>query len=220
MDENSLDRPLLIYDGDCSFCKAWIHYWKTLTRERVLYAPCQEASFRFPDIPKDQFASAVQLILPNGEVRSGAHAVFSTLQSVSGKGWMLRLYDHFPGVEAITEAGYRVVARNRSLGYSVTKSLWGVPVEPATYRLTSWLFLRLLGAIYLIAFASFGVQAAGLIGSGGILPVAQFLPEVRQYLGAAAYWSAPTLLWFGSGDAFLKTVWIAGGVSLCRYFLG
>ena len=220
MDENLLDRPLLVFDGDCSFCKAWIHYWKGLTGDRLLYEPYQEAGSRFPDIRKEQFASAVQLILPNGEVRSGAHAVFSALESVPGNGWMLRLYDHVPGVEAVTEAGYRVVARNRSLGYSLTKLLWGIPVEPPANRLSSWLFLRLLGAIYLIAFASFGVQAAGLIGSGGILPVAQFLPAVRQYLGASAYWSAPTVLWFGSSDAFLKAVWLAGVCLSLAVFLG
>ena len=220
MDRNSLDRPLLVFDGDCSFCKAWIHYWKGLTGDRLLYEPYQEAGSRFPGIPKEQFASAVQLILPNGEVRSGAHAVFSALESVPGNGWMLRLYDHVPGVEAVTEAGYRVVARNRSLGYSLTKLLWGIPVEPPANRLSSWLFLRLLGAIYLIAFASFGVQAAGLIGSGGILPVAQFLPAVRQYLGASAYWSAPTVLWFGSSDAFLKAVWLAGVCLSLAVFLG
>ncbi len=76
MDENRPDRPLLVFDGDCSFCKAWIHHWKILTADRVLYAPSQEVGSRFPDIPQKQFASAVQLIFPNGEVRSAAHAVF------------------------------------------------------------------------------------------------------------------------------------------------
>ena len=191
MDGTALDRPLLIFDGDCSFCKVWIGYWKALTGDRIDYAPYQEAGARFPRIPTKQFASAVQLVLPGGEVRSGAYAVFTALESVPGRGWMLWAYDHVPGVEGATEAGYRVVARNRSLGYWITKWLWGIPVEPPTYSLSTWIFLRLLGAIYGMAFASFGVQASGLIGSGGIVPVAQFLPAVRQYLGASAYWSAP-----------------------------
>jgi lipase maturation factor 1 len=214
-DKSLLDRPLLVFDGDCAFCKAWIAYWKNLTGERVLYAPSQEVGSRFPEISPKQFASAVQLFLPGGEVRSSAHAVFSALESVPGKGWMLWAYDNLPGVEGMTEAGYRMVAHNRSFGYWLTKKLWGIPVAPATFQLASWLFLRLLGAIYLIAFASFGVQATGLIGSQGILPVAKFLPAVRQYLGASAYWSAPTLLWFGTSDTLLKSVWLAGvGLSL------
>ena len=41
-----------------------------------------------------------------------------------------------------------------------------------TYEAVCWLFLRLLGAVYVIAFLSLAVQVEGLIGSKGILPVA------------------------------------------------
>ena len=44
---------------------------------------------------------------------------------------------------------------------------------------TVGVFLRLLGLTYFIAFSSFGVQAIGLIGSHGILPVGEFLRAVR-----------------------------------------
>ena len=103
-----------------------------------------------------------------------------------------------------------MIARHRSFAFQVTRLLWGNPVRPETYQVTTWLFLRLLGAIYLVAFASFGVQAAGLIGSSGILPVSDFLRGVREYLGTSAYWNVPTLLWLSSGDAFLRVIWIAG----------
>lgn len=83
-------------------------------------------------------------------------------------------------------------------------------MRPETYYVTSWLFLRLLGAIYLVAFASFGAQAAGLIGSHGILPVTDFLRGMHEYLGVSAYWNVPTLLWLNSGDVFLRVIWIAG----------
>ncbi len=210
IEEDFPHRPLLVFDGDCSFCKALVEYGKRITGERVEYAPYQEVGPRFPRIAPEDFASAVKLILPDGEVRSGAHAVFSTFERTPGKGWMLELYTRIPGVAPISETAYRAVARHRSLAYRVTKLLWGIPLEPATDRLSSWLFLRLLGAIYLIAFASFGAQASGLIGSRGILPVAEFLPAVRQYLGASAYWSVPTSLWFSSSDSFIRANWIAG----------
>jgi predicted DCC family thiol-disulfide oxidoreductase YuxK len=210
MEEHVPDRPLLVFDGDCSFCKALVDYGKQITGERVRYAPYQEVGPQFPRISREDFASAVKLILPGGEVRSGAHAVFSALERTPGKGWMLELYSRIPGVAPISETAYRAVARHRSLAYRVTKLLWGIPLEPAAARLSTWLFLRLLGAIYLIAFASFGVQAPGLIGSRGILPVAEFLPAVRQYLGASAYWSVPTSLWFSSSDGFIRANWMAG----------
>jgi hypothetical protein len=73
-------------------------------------------------------------------------------------------------------------------------------------------FLRLLGVIYLIAFWSYGVQAAGLIGSHGILPFAGYLKAARSAWGVAAYWNVPTVLWLCPNDAGLLAVWLTGCV--------
>lgn len=210
MDREADDRPLLIFDGDCGFCRVWVEYWKGLTGERVSYAPFQEAAERLPQVSREEFTSAVKLILPDGEVRSGAHAAFTALASVPDKRWPLWLYEHLPGTRTVCEAAYGVIARHRSVALRATRLLWGIPVRPETYNVTSWLFLRLLGAIYLVAFASFGVQAAGLIGSHGILPVTDFLRGMHEYLGVSAYWNVPTLLWLNSGDVVLRVTWIAG----------
>src|SRR5437588_10577967 len=210
MPEDSLDRPLLVFDGECPFCRAWVDYWKRLMGDRVAYAPFQDIGARLPEISREEFANAVKLILPDGEVRSGAHAVFSALATVPEKQATLWSYEKIPGFAAASEAAYGVFARHRSFFYRVTKFLWGVPLEPETYRASIWLFLRVLGAIYLIAFASFGVQAAGLIGSHGILPIADFLRAAHDYFGPAAYWNVPTVLWLNRSDAFIKADWIAG----------
>lgn len=210
MDDDSLGRPLLVFDGECPFCRAWVEYWKRLTGERVLYVAYQEVGQRFPNVPQADFASAVKLILPGGEVRSGAHAVFTLLALLPGRRWMLWFYLHVPGFALVAETAYGIISRHRSFCYRATQLLWGIPVEAETFDIGSWLFLRMLGATYLIAFTSFGVQAAGLIGSHGISPVAEFLHSVREYYGAAGYWEVPTLLWLNSSDAMLKVVWIAG----------
>ena len=73
-------------------------------------------------------------------------------------------------------------------------------------------FLRAIGAIYVAAFVSFGIQAPGLIGSHGILPVADYLGAVAQSAGASRFWFAPTVLWLSSSDTMLATVWILGAV--------
>jgi predicted DCC family thiol-disulfide oxidoreductase YuxK len=209
---DSLDRATVVFDGECSFCRVWIDYWKQLTGERIEYVAFQEIGDRFRDFPRKDFASAVQLFLPSGEVRSGAHAVFSLFALLPGKTWMLWMYQHLPGFALIGEFAYRVVASNRSFGYWATRAFWGIPVQVETFRLASWLFLRMLGAIYLIAFWSFGGQAAGLIGSHGISPVAEFLRSVREYYGVG-FGQVPTLFWVNSGDGAIKAVWI-GGVCL------
>jgi lipase maturation factor 1 len=85
-------------------------------------------------------------------------------------------------------------------------------LRPPLSPLTARLFLRILGAIYTIAFVSFGVQAAGLIGSHGILPISDFLTAVRAGAGRAALYEVPTLLWFNASDAAIAALWIAGAI--------
>ncbi len=78
-------------------------------------------------------------------------------------------------------------------------------------------FLRILGLIYFVAFVSFGTQAAGLIGSHGILPVGEYL-QAAGHSGAG--WEVPTLLWLRSTDAAVAAVWILGAVcALAAVFL-
>jgi len=56
-----------------------------------------------------------------------------------------------------------------------------------TFAGSRWLFLRLLGAIYLIAFVSLAVQITGLVGEHGLLPSASDASLLaRAWAGAAA----------------------------------
>lgn len=67
---------------------------------------------------------------------------------------------------------------------------------------SSELFVRLLGGVYLLAFASLWPQLAGLIGDSGVLPAAPFLRAVAEQLGPARFVRLPTLFWLGcSNDA-------------------
>jgi lipase maturation factor 1 len=80
----------------------------------------------------------------------------------------------------------------------------------STYAVTRWIFLRALGLVYLIAFASRWVQVKGLIGSQGILPADQSLQVLKGYLGSERYRLVPTLFWFGSSDLALQLACAAG----------
>ena len=71
-------------------------------------------------------------------------------------------------------------------------------------------FLRGLGLVYFIAFLSVGVQAAGLIGSHGILPFENFLRAIRENFGDSAWRLAPTVLWLVPKDGALTAVWLMG----------
>jgi len=81
------------------------------------------------------------------------------------------------------------------------------------YYLTRWVFLRLLGLIYLVAFVSYWVQVEGLVGSGGILPAEGLAQALREHLGLKAYRVAPSLFWLYPHDAMLHIL-CGGGVAL------
>ncbi len=79
-----------------------------------------------------------------------------------------------------------------------------------TYALSRWLFLRMMGIVYLLAFASFWPQIPGLIGRNGILPTEAFLQGLKVTAGALSYWLCPTLAWFNASDQFLQLLAAAG----------
>ena len=210
MDSSASDKPILVYDGDCGFCRLWIDRWRALTGDRVRYAPFQEVAGQFPEIPREAFARAVQLILPGGEVFSAAHAVFRTLALVPGCAWMLWLYQNPPGVAFVAEFFYKFVARHRNPLYRLTRLFWGKHFERPAFSLASWLFLRLLGVTYFFAFLSFATQILGLVGQNGLLPVGEFLGMVNARVGSERYWFFPTLAWLGSSDTALQLMSVGG----------
>lgn len=91
----------------------------------------------------------------------------------------------------------------------------GIPTRKS-YFISTALFLRLLGSIYLVAFVSLWTQVIGLIGSAGIVPIASYLERAHVQLGSEAYWKLPTLLWLGANDSALH-VWCALGSVLALY---
>jgi predicted DCC family thiol-disulfide oxidoreductase YuxK len=198
----------LVYDGDCAICRYWVIYWQGLTHGRVVFRPYQEAAADFPTIPVETFQRAIQLIEPDGRVYSGAAATFRVLRHAPGRAAWWWSYAHLPGIAAMCEWAYAFFARRRGLLSRLTKILWGPELQAESYALVSWFFLRLLGAIYIAAFASLGVQIVGLIGRNGILPVGDYLAAAHRAFGDSAYRVLPTLFWVNSGD----TVLVAGTV--------
>src|SRR5216117_1470812 len=210
---NPPPKPLMIWDGECHFCKRWIERWREITGGKVDYATYQDAAHRFPEIPVEQFKRAVALIEPTGEAFFAAEAVHRSLGYRSSRKWLAWSYDHVPGFAAISETAYKFIARHRSIGSTVTRLLWGKDVRPPTYFWARRWFLRALGLTYLIAFVSLWVQVDGLIGGDGVSPLNQLLPAVRAQLGRDAYALLPTLCWFSTSNAFLHFL-CGGGVVL------
>ena len=87
--------------------------------------------------------------------------------------------------------------------------------EPPRFALSRGLFLRLLGFVYFVAFASLAPQLAGLVGSDGLLPAAGYLERAYDLWGRDAYVQLPTLLWLSPGDALLSMLcWLGIALSI------
>jgi len=108
-------KPLLLFDGDCGFCRQWIERWRRFTGDAVDYAPFQAEAARFPEIPRERLAEAVHLVEPDGRVTRGAEAVFRALAAAPGRSWILSLYEDLPGLAGASEFFYRRVARPRAV---------------------------------------------------------------------------------------------------------
>ena len=188
-----------------------------MTADKVDYTTYQQAGDRFHEISPEQFNRSLVLIQSDGTVFFAAEAAYRSLASHRSREWLAWGYDHVPGFAAVSETGYGFIARHREFASAITRLLWGKDVRRPTYFWAQRWFLRVLGAIYLIAFVSLWVQVDGLIGSNGTSPVNQFFSAARGQVGTDAYGLLPTLCWFNSSDAFLH--FLCGSGALCSLLL-
>ncbi|MBI5245702.1 MAG: lipase maturation factor family protein [Elusimicrobia bacterium] len=212
-----MKRPLLIFDGDCGFCRVWIERWRIATEGKVEYEPYQTAAARHKEVPREDYAEAVHL-LERGRVSRGAEAVFRSLSYAPGFAWLPRVYA-VPGISRVTELAYRFVAARRPQFSRLSRLLYGATPAPAPIARTTRLALAGIGLCYLLAFTSLGFQLRGLIGSNGVMPAAAWLDAARAQLGASRYWLIPTVAWFSASDAALAAyAWLGALASLGLIF--
>lgn len=202
------NKPTLLFDGDCSFCRTWVERWRKSVGKAVKFRSYQEAHNDFPQVSEADCRQSVQLIHEDGSVESGAGAVFSVLERGGESGWRWT-YDHIPGFRALSESFYSLVAGHRSAAYSAM-GFFSFGAAGSSYVFSSWLFLKLLGVVYLIAFISFGVQAFGLIGKDGILPVSEYMARVKATLADSWISQVPSLFGISGGDWMIQLVIVAG----------
>ncbi len=206
-------KPLLIYDGDCGFCNYWVRHWRGLTGNAVAYAPYQQVGHQYPGISEGEFRGGVQYIDGHGTHQGGgAKASFLTLSHAPGKKFWLGLYRHAPGFAPVSELVYGVIAKRRPLFHKISILLWGRDYDPPRHDLVSWLFLRLLGLIFLSAFISFAVQADVLIGPNGVLPLSEYTAMLKERLGGDRFRYYLMVFWFGSGLFAVKAVCWGGAL--------
>lgn len=213
------ERPLLVFDGDCAFCRYCVDYARLVTGETVEYRPFQEVGDAFPEIGEEAFRSSIQLLYPDGRTRSGALAAFEVLGLGSRGRFWLFCYRYLPLFGALSECLYRFTARHRPGFHRLCRVLFGHSLQPASMALVVWLFLRLLALVYFAAFTSITWQLPGLVGDDGILSAQQYLAAVDGGYGLEKYWMLPTLLWLGPSTTTVTALGLAGILVSALLFL-
>ncbi len=78
-DISGLQLPLMVYDGECAFCRARIERWHEATGDQIHYVPLQEARSELSEIGDRELRSAIHFIDAGGTVSRGAEAVFRAM---------------------------------------------------------------------------------------------------------------------------------------------
>ena len=114
-------HPILIYDGECAFCRFWAERWRRRMGENVEFEAYQTVAVRYPSISVEQFARAVYLIDEHDQSHRGAAAVFKLWSYRSRFGKIVWwTYRRIPLFAPVSEAGYRFVAKHRPLFWRLT----------------------------------------------------------------------------------------------------
>ena len=109
------DRPLVLYDGRCGFCRDWsrrLARWDGHHRLRQLPYQDRHGVAGVPDLSDAELEQALHVVLPDGTVAIGARGIVALLPWLRG-GRPLRWLARLPGVVPLAEGGYRWVARRR-----------------------------------------------------------------------------------------------------------
>jgi predicted DCC family thiol-disulfide oxidoreductase YuxK len=112
----ALAPAALIYDAECAMCRAsalWIMR-RALSSGTLEILPCRSTvrRQRFPQVGEEACLTAMQLVLPDGRVLSGADAVPELLRRIRGWGWVAGAFA-LPGIRPLARRLYGWIARNR-----------------------------------------------------------------------------------------------------------
>src|SRR5690606_26091739 len=72
------EKPMMVWDGECGFCKYWITRWKSKTDDRIEYQTFQQVAENYKDIPLKEFKKASRFIETDGYVFSGPDSAYKS----------------------------------------------------------------------------------------------------------------------------------------------
>ena len=111
-------RHVVVFDGECGLCRRWIRRLEAWDRNGALETvPFQDPAVRarFPWIPPEAFAEAVQVVAPDGGTWSGAGAA-ERLAAILPGGMLLSWVFRLPLARPVADRVYAWIAARRGAG--------------------------------------------------------------------------------------------------------
>lgn len=126
-----IERPILLYDGECGFCSLWVNRWRDNGTGNTDFFPSSSGIGARFGVSPDQDLDAVKLIEVDGNVRSGGAAVLRLMDLAGGlMGRMLwRSYGGSRLFRSLIEGGYRMIAGHRGFFSAWIRIPWGRDVR-------------------------------------------------------------------------------------------
>ena len=110
-----LKPHILLYDGDCGFCKLAVRWLLRLDRRGCLRPEAiqgAEGRALLSEVPEAQRLESAHVLTPDGTLHSGAAAAAPLARLLPGASIAARLFLRFPSA---TDRVYRWVAQHRVL---------------------------------------------------------------------------------------------------------
>jgi predicted DCC family thiol-disulfide oxidoreductase YuxK len=111
----SQSKPVVVYDGECAFCRSQIARIRSLDSNgahEYLTRQDPTAEQRFPVLKHEDFDKGLRLIMPDGSLHTGADAFYEMARLLPATKNIAWLYN-VPGVKPIARMIYAVIAANR-----------------------------------------------------------------------------------------------------------
>ena len=147
------NKPLMVYDGNCGFCKYWVIKWKLMSGESIDYKPFQKVASSFKDIHKKHFAEAVRFIDTGGKVYSGPEAAYYTYYKRGKAKFLFKAYKNHKWFKKLNDKLYQWVADNRDFVFRVCIKMLGKNPRNTQHL---WIFY-LLGIAAIISLIFLGL---------------------------------------------------------------
>lgn len=136
------EKPMMVWDGECGFCKYWITNWQSKTKDRIVYRTFQEVAGLFKDIPLKEFKKASRLIETDGSIYSGPNSAYRSFiyfekSPFPAHAW----YQKNNWFTSLSDHSYNFIAKHRGFMLKLSKLFFGKdPLSMKPYWFLIFLF--------------------------------------------------------------------------------